>query len=89
MDHVAGPLHILLAEKEGRIWFNIICLKLYQFEKITRWCLFVLESITLGKIFKKNHNLMEFVVGDYETLSMVRHVGLRVDFSVMKSSMGL
>ena len=32
MDHVAGPLHILLAEKEERIWFDIICLKLYQFE---------------------------------------------------------
>ena len=33
-DHFAGPLHILLAEKEGRIWFNIICFKLYQFERI-------------------------------------------------------
>jgi hypothetical protein len=32
---------------------------------------------------------MEFVVGDYETLSMIRHVRLHVDFSVMKSSMGL
>ena len=28
VDHVAGPLHILLAEK-GRIWFNIICFKFY------------------------------------------------------------
>ena len=28
MDHVAGPLHISLSEKEGRIWFNIVCLKL-------------------------------------------------------------
>jgi hypothetical protein len=27
MDHVAGPLHIMLAGKEGRIWFNTICLK--------------------------------------------------------------
>jgi hypothetical protein len=35
MYHVVGPLHILLAEKEGKIWFNIICLKLYQFERIT------------------------------------------------------
>ena len=33
--HVAGPLHILLVGKEGRIWFNIICLNHYQFEKIT------------------------------------------------------
>ena len=45
MDHVAGPLHILLAEKVGRIWFNLICLKFYQFKKITWWCLCVLESI--------------------------------------------
>ena len=45
MDHVAGPLHILLAGKEGRIWFNMICLKLYQFERTTWWCLFVLEFI--------------------------------------------
>ena len=49
MDHVPGPLHILLAEKEGRIWFIMIFLNHYQFEKITWWCLcvldFVLESI--------------------------------------------
>ena len=44
MDHVAGPLHILLVEKEGRIWFNVICLTLYQFESITWWCLYVLKS---------------------------------------------
>jgi hypothetical protein len=65
MDHIAGPLHILLAEKEKRIRFNIICLKLYQFKKITWWCLSILESvlafalqsilksIMMGKIFKK------------------------------------
>ena len=34
-----------LAEKEGMIWFNIICLKLYQFERIIWRCLSVLESI--------------------------------------------
>ena len=39
MDHVVGPLHILLAEKEGRIWFYILCLKLYQFERSTWWYL--------------------------------------------------
>jgi hypothetical protein len=32
MDHVGRPLHMLLAEKEGRIWFNKTCLKFYQFE---------------------------------------------------------
>ena len=38
-------MHILLAKKEERIWFNIICLKIYPFERITWWCLYVLESI--------------------------------------------
>ena len=28
-------------------------------------------------------------MGDHETLSIVRHVGLHVDFSSMKSSLGL
>jgi hypothetical protein len=45
MDHVVGPLHILLAEKEVRIWFNTISLKLYQFERITWWCLSILEYV--------------------------------------------
>ena len=45
MNHVLGPLHILLAEKEGRSWFNIICRKLCQFKRITWWCLSVMESI--------------------------------------------
>ena len=36
MDHGAGPLHILLAVKEGRIWFHvIISLQLYQFKRMT------------------------------------------------------
>ena len=72
MDHVVGPLHILLAEKEGRIWFSIICLKLYKFERTTWWCLFVLESIlefvlkyvlkfVMLKIYKtKNYGLPKF-----------------------------
>jgi hypothetical protein len=32
------------AEKK-RIWFNTICLKLYQFERITWWCMYVLEFV--------------------------------------------
>ena len=67
MDHVTESLHILLAEKEVRIWFNIICLKIYQFERTTWWCLFVLEfvlksilkSIMLKKYVKK-HGLPKF-----------------------------
>jgi hypothetical protein len=45
MDHVARPLHVLLAEEEGKIWFERICLKLDQFKRITWWCLSVLEFI--------------------------------------------
>jgi hypothetical protein len=45
MVHVAGPLHNLWWKKEKRIQFNIICLKLYQFKKITWWCLYVMENI--------------------------------------------
>ena len=29
------------------------------------------------------------ILGDHETLSIVRHVGFHVDFSSMKSSLGL
>ena len=62
MDPVARPLHIFLAEKEGRISFNIICLKLYQFERTTWWCLSILEFVLaaglqfvlLEKILKKS-----------------------------------
>ena len=71
MDYVAGPSHNLLAEKKGRIWFYIICLTLYQFERTTWWCLYVLESIIefflesalksfLLKKYLKNHDLPEF-----------------------------
>ena len=61
--HVVGSLHILLAgKKRGRIWFHIICLKLYQFERTTWWCLFNLERVMehalkyvlLNKILKKS-----------------------------------
>ena len=65
MDHVAGPLRILLAEKEGRIWFNVLCLKLYQFERITWWCLSVLEYVlqstcNLSCWKKTSHGLPKF-----------------------------
>ena len=56
----------------GRIWFDILCLKLYQFERIIWWCLSVLEfvlesalqSVLLErKFYKKNHGLSEFSLG--------------------------
>ena len=64
MDHNAGPWHILVAEEEGRIWFNIICLKLYQFEIITWWSLYILEFalqfvlkyVMLEKLLKKSRS---------------------------------
>ena len=68
-----GPLHILSVEKEGGIWYNIICLKLYQFERTTWWCLcvpeFVMESALIypgichDDFFFFNHGLSKFVSG--------------------------
>ena len=76
MNHVAGPLHILLVEKEGRSWFNITCLQVYQFKIITWWRLSILESVLefvlefamqyvlkyvpLEKRKRKSHGLLEF-----------------------------
>ena len=44
-----GTVAYFLANKEGRIWFNIICLKFYHYERSMWWCLsvlgYVLESI--------------------------------------------
>ena len=67
MDHIAVPLRILLAEKEGGVQFNITCLKLYQFKRSTWWCLcvlqFAVQSVMLEKTLKKKHDLMEFASG--------------------------
>ena len=68
MDHVAGPLHILLAEKEGRIWFNIICLQIYQFERTTWWCLSVLKFVL--------ESLMKFVL-EFAIKYVMKYVMLR------------
>ena len=86
-------------KKEKRIWAKMICLKLYQFKRITWWCLYVLKFalhyvmkiVMLENNNKESHGLMELVKipGDHETLSIVHHVGLHVDFSSMKSSLDL
>ena len=47
---------------------------------------FVLKSDLLEK---KNIKKIHGLPGDHETLSTVRHVGLHVDFSSTKSSLGL
>ena len=112
MDHVVGPLHILLAEKEGSIWVNIICLQIYQSERTTWWCLsileyvleFIMESILKFVMLKKyiqtimvSQNLHQAHLLEvgltkipevHETLSIVCHVGLHVDFSSMKVFFG-
>ena len=51
--------------KEGRIWFYIICFKLYQLKKITWWCLSVLESAlqdVLKSILLKRNILKKVMV---------------------------
>jgi len=94
MDHVAGPLHILLSEKEGRIRFNIIRLKLYHFKRITWWYLFLLEVASLD--FKKKKVMVSRNLrpgpplgGNTDAnsdrpcaLSTTCHVGSQVDFSL-------
>ena len=63
MDHVARPLHILLAEKEEMIWFNnIICLKPCQFERITWRCLFVLKYVMESAVQSAMLSVMKFVM---------------------------
>ena len=42
--------------KRGRIWFIIVCLKIYEFERTTWWCLSVLEFV-LQSILESNCNL--------------------------------
>ena len=56
-------------------------------------CLYVLESVedsTLQSIpkFVLLEKVFKEIPGDHETLSIVHHVGLHVDFSSMKSSLG-
>jgi hypothetical protein len=45
MDHVAGPLHILLVEKRGGFRLIEYVSKLYPFERIIWWCLSILECL--------------------------------------------
>ena len=40
-----GTIAYFVGIKEGRIWFNTICLKLYQFNRNTWWRLSVMEFI--------------------------------------------
>ena len=62
-----GTIAYLLVKKEGTIWFTIICLKLYQFERITWLCLSILKCIlesamqsVMLEIQKKIHDLSKF-----------------------------
>ena len=40
-----GTIAYIVGGKEGRIWFRIICLEIYQFDRTTWWCLSVLEYV--------------------------------------------
>ena len=50
-----GTIAYFVGGKKGRMWFDIICLKLYQFERTTWWYLSVLES-NLKYVLLKNEN---------------------------------
>ena len=84
-----GTIAYFVGGKEGRIWSNIICLKLYQLKRILWWCLsflesvmeaalqYVMKSILLEKILTKSWSPGIFVI----PTSWTHHVGLHVDFS--------
>ena len=88
-----GTITYFVGGKKGRIWFNIICLKLYQFQRFF-CCLGIYYGIYpkiyhTEKTYLKSHGLLTKIPGDHEILSIVCHVGLHVDFSSMKFSLGL
>src|ERR1700738_3989491 len=65
MDHVVGPLHILLTEKDGRVWFNIISLKLYQFKR-NYLVVFVCPGIYRGVYIEfALHFVLKYVMLDF------------------------
>ena len=68
----------------SRICFEI-CLEICHAEKN-------IKKIMVSRNLRQAHLLevgLTKIPGDHETLSIVRHVGLHVDFSSMKSSLGL
>ena len=51
-----------------------------------------IKKIKVSRNLRQTHLLevgLTKIPGDHETLSIIRHVGLHVDFSSMKSSLGL
>ena len=71
-----GIIAYFVGGKDRRIWFNIICLKLYQFKRTTWWSLSVLEhvlesvmeyamqyviNLSCWKKYSKSHGLSKFV----------------------------
>ena len=111
MDHVAGPLHILLVRrKEDLVQYNMsqtlfiwenylvvfVCLGIYLGIYLAichEICLDgnFFKKFTISRIFHQTHHLevgLTKSLGDHETLSIVRHVGLPVNFSSMKSFVG-
>ena len=51
-----------------------------------------IKNITVSRNVRRTHLLevgLTKIMGDHETLSIVRHVGLHVDLSSMKFSLGL
>ena len=56
---------ILLVEKEGRIWFHIVCLKLYQCERTTWWCSSVLEFFVESILEPTLKYVLKFVMLEF------------------------
>ena len=93
MDHVAGPLHILLAEKrEDLVLYNMSqTLPIWENYLVVFVCIGIcfgstLKYVMMKKYLKKYHGLpklapcLTMIPGDSETLSTVCHVWLHVTF---------
>jgi hypothetical protein len=94
MDQVAGRLHTLMAEKEGRIWFNIICFINLR-EVFGGVCLYWdfpcnlswwknIKKVMVSRNLRQAHLLevgLTQIPVDHAPLSTTCHVGLHVDSS--------
>ena len=66
-----------------------ICLKIYlEIYLAEKYIMNLMVSQNLRRAHLLEVGMTE-IPGDHEILSIVRHVGLHVDFSSMKSSLGL
>ena len=57
--------HVFVGGKRGENLVNIICLKLYQFENTTWWCLLVLEYVLESILLYDMECALKFVMLEF------------------------